>query len=152
MTPGRWDDLFLLLKRMDADIEDLYASRGVEGMRSRFVRPLIRLAHVGPLSITELARSLGGTHSAISQTVNAMKRAGFVSTSPGSDGRTQVVALTPTAQAVVPLLESEWIATEAVVAELDDDFGGAVTELSRRLGRALAERSMAQRLRDKLDA
>jgi len=151
-VPGRWDRLFQLLKEMDADIEALYTRRGVTGMRSRFVRPLIRLSHEGPMTISALAQSLGTTHSATSQTVAAMRRAGFVTSAPGTDGRTQVVSLTPEAGALVPLLEAEWRATEAVVAALDDELDGAVTALSARLGEALARRSMSERLDDELGA
>lgn len=149
-APGRWDSLFALLKRMDDDIEQLYVRRGVEGVRSRFVRPMIRLRHDGPMTISALAASLGATHSATSQTVAAMKRAGFLTSAPGEDGRTQVLSLTPRAVELVPLLESEWRATEAVVAALDDELGGAVTDLSAALGRALAARPMSQRLEEEL--
>lgn len=148
---GRWDTLFRLLKQMDAEVEQLYARLGIDGMRSRFVQPLIRLAHEGPLTISALAKSLDATHSAASQTVAAMKRAGFVSSEPGTDGRTQVVSLTPKAREIIPVLEAEWRATESVVARLDDELDGAVTTLAERLERALAERSMSRRLADELD-
>lgn len=149
--PGRWDDLFALLKEMDSAIEELYVRRGVDGMRSRFVRPLIRLSHDGPSTISQLADSLGSTHSATSQTVAAMSRAGLVISEPGADGRTKVVRLTGRARDLVPLLEAEWRATEAVVADLDDELGGAVSELSGRLREALHGRTMTQRLDDQLD-
>ncbi len=149
--PGRWDTLFSLLKQMDSDIEDLYVRRGVEGVRSRFVRPMIRLAHEGPLTIAALAASLEATHSATSQTVQAMKRAGFATSTPGTDGRTQVVSLTEQGADLVPLLEAEWRATEAVVAALDDELDGAVTALSTRLAQALEARPMGQRLDEQLD-
>ena len=149
--PGRLDDLFRVLKQMEEDIESLYVRRGVEGMRSRYVRPLIKLFHEGPVTISALAASLGATHSATSQTVAAMKRAGFVTTAPGDDGRTQMVSLTSPAIELVPLLESEWRATEAVVAALDDELEGGITALSAGLVRALARRSMGQRLDDELE-
>lgn len=135
---------------MDAEIERLYERRGADGMRSRFVRPLIRLAHEGPMTISALAESLGGTHSAVSQTVAAMKKAGFVTSEPGHDGRTQVISLTPRATALVPLLEAEWRATEAAVAALDDELGGAVSTLSSDLARSLHRRSLSERLEDEL--
>lgn len=147
---GRWDLLFRLIKQMDSEIENLYERRGVEGVRSRFVRPLIRLTHDGPMTISELALSLGGTHSAVSQTVAAMKNAGLVTSEAGVDGRTQVLSLTPRATQLVPLLEAEWRATEAVVAHLDDELGGAVTTLSSALQRSLADRSMTERLEAEL--
>lgn len=149
-VPGRWDGLFAVLRQMDREIELLYERRGAHGVRPRFVRPLIRLAHEGPLTISELAQSLGATHSAMSQTVAAMKKGGFITAEPGSDGRTRVLALTPRAKELVPLLEAEWRATEAVVARLDDELGGAVTRLSQDLQRSLERRSMLERLEDEL--
>lgn len=147
---GRWDTLFALLKQMDAEIESLYERHGAEGVRSRCVRPCIRLAHEGPMTISALAQSLGATHSATSQTVAAMKVAGYVHAEPGTDGRTQVLSLTARARELLPLLEAEWRATDAVVASLDDELDGAVSRLGEDLGRSLARRSMSQRLDDQL--
>ena len=148
---SRWDHLFALIKQMDREIEELYVQRGVAGMRSRFVMPIIRLSHEGPLTVSQLAKSLGSTHSATSQTVTAMKRHGFITSAPGTDARTQVVALTDYARELVPLLEAEWRATNAVTDELDDELGGTVTALSERLGAALESRSMTTRLNDHLE-
>lgn len=149
---ARWDRLFALISQMDREIEELYVRRGAEGMRSRFVRPLIRLAHQGPLTVSQLAESLGSTHSATSQTVAAMKKHGFLTSAPGPDARTQVLSLTERARELVPLLEAEWRATNAVVAELDDELGGAVTTVSQRLGEALEAKSMTARLDAHLDS
>ena len=149
-SPSRWDGLFALQRRMDAEIEDLYVRRGVAGVRSRFVRPLIRLAHDGPQTISTLAASLGQTHSATSQTVAAMRREGLVETAPGADRRSQVVALTQRSRDALPLMEAEWRATNAVVAALDDELGGAVTALIAALEEALDRRSMTERLDEAL--
>lgn len=149
---SRWDRLFALIKQMDQEIEELYVRRGVDGIRSRFVMPLIRLAHEEPLTVSQLAHSLESTHSATSQTVTAMKKQGFLTSSPGSDARTQVLTLTDHARELIPLLEAEWRATNAVVADLDDELKGAVTALSENLSAALSQRSMSARLDHQLDA
>lgn len=133
---------------MNSQIEALYARHGADGIRPRFVRPLVRLAHDGPMTISDLARSLAATHSATSQTVTAMKKADLVAAEPGPDARTQVVALTERATALVPLLEAEWRATDAVVARLDDELDGAVTHLTEGLTRRFDHRTMAERLDD----
>lgn len=135
---------------MDGEIEGLYVRRGIEGVRARFVRPLIRLAHEGPMTISALAQSLSGSHSATSQTVAAMKSSGFLTSEPGADGRTRVLSLTTRAREIVPLLEAEWRATATVVAGLDDELAGAVIALSRALNNSLADRSMSQRLEAEL--
>ena len=104
---------------MEAGISALYAERGVGTLRPRFAYPLIRLAHTGPLTIKELAASLGLTHSALSQTVSALRTQGLVASGPGPDARTRVVELTPRGRELVPFLQDEWRATEAAAAELD---------------------------------
>ncbi len=143
---GRWDALFALLRRLDADIEAFYERRGVPGMRSRFALPMIRLAHDGPLTIRDLAASLDRTHSAVSQTVAAMRAAGFVETVPGPDARTRLVDLTERGRGLVPLLEAEWRATEAAVAELDEEGGIPLSRIVADLTATVAARPMSERL------
>lgn len=143
---GRWDALHTLLAALDAEIESLYRERGIDGVRPRFVLPLIRLAHTGPLTIRQLAESLGRTHSATSQTVAAMRQEGLVSSTPGPDARTRRVELTERARALVPFMEAEWRATEAAVAELDDEVTPPLSEVVTELRRALRSRPMRERV------
>lgn len=131
---------------MDAEIEQVYVERGIEGVRPRFVYPLIRLAHTGPLTIRELAESLGRSHSAISQTVAAMRNAGLVTSEPGPDARTRRIDLTDRGRSLVPFLEAEWRATHSTVAELDGEVPYAMTAVVEEVRRALERRSMRQRI------
>ncbi|MEI5032003.1 MarR family transcriptional regulator [Streptomyces sp. S1A(2023)] len=131
---------------MDAEIEQVYIERGIEGVRPRFVYPLIRLAHTGPLTIRELAESLGRSHSAISQTVAAMRNAGLVTSEPGPDARTRRIDLTDRGRSLVPFLEAEWRATHSTVAELDGEVPYAMTAVVEEVRRALERRSMRQRI------
>ncbi|MGC4955932.1 MarR family winged helix-turn-helix transcriptional regulator [Actinomadura citrea] len=151
-TPGRWHALHTLLTGLDAQIESLYTDRGIRGVRPRFAYPLIRLAHTGPLTIRELAASLDRSHSAMSQTIAAMRREGLVDSEPGTDARTRRVTLTDRGRALVPFLESEWRATEAAVAELDDEVPHALSAVVTELERALARRPMKERILSHLDA
>nr|WP_206441662.1 MarR family transcriptional regulator [Streptomyces boncukensis] len=135
---------------MDAEIEEVYAARGIQGVRPRFAYPLIRLAHTGPLTIRELARSLRRSHSAISQTVAALRTEGLVTSEPGPDARTRRIDLTERGRALVPFLEAEWRATHAAVAELDAEVPHALTAAVGEVRRALERRSMRQRIGDHL--
>ncbi|GAA2467110.1 MarR family winged helix-turn-helix transcriptional regulator [Streptomyces macrosporus] len=148
--PDPWQSLHELLAAMDAEIEQVYVERGIEGVRPRFAYPLIRLAHTGPLTIRELAESLGRSHSAISQTVAAMRKEGLLTTEPGPDARTRRVDLTERGRSLVPFLEAEWRATHATVAELDAEIPYALTTVVEDLRRALERRSMRQRILDHL--
>jgi DNA-binding MarR family transcriptional regulator len=105
---------------MDHDIARLYDERGVRGVRPRFAMPFIPLGRRGAMTIRELAAALEVTHSAMSQTVSALRREGLVRSIPGADARTREVALTERAQQLLlPFLEAEWPATEQAVAELE---------------------------------
>ncbi|WP_307849517.1 MarR family winged helix-turn-helix transcriptional regulator [Qaidamihabitans albus] len=145
-SPGRWQALHDLLAALDAEIESVYTERGITGVRPRFAYPLIRLAHTGPLTIRELARSLDRTHSAMSQTVAAMRREGLVRSEPGPDARTRRVALTRRGQDLVPFLEAEWRATEAAVVELDDEVPHPLSAVVAELEAALERRPMRERI------
>ncbi|MGZ4460937.1 MAG: MarR family winged helix-turn-helix transcriptional regulator [Nocardioidaceae bacterium] len=131
---------------MDDDIARLYAERGVEGIRPRFVMPLIRLGHQGAMAIQDLAAALHVTHSAMSQTVSALRREGLVRSTPGADARTREVTLTERARTVVPFLEAEWRATEKAVAELEAEVPYPLSQVVRDLEAALARRSFHDRI------
>jgi DNA-binding MarR family transcriptional regulator len=136
---------------MDDDIAALYAERGVEGVRPRYTMPLIRLGHRGPMTIRELARAFEVSHSAMSQTVSALRREGLVRTNPGADARTREVALTPRARKLLPFLEAEWRATERAVAELDEEIPYALSQVVADLAAALEREAFRDRITKHLD-
>ena len=149
---GYWRQLRRLQEEMDAEIGRLYADRGLAGVRPRFAYPLIRLAHRGPLSIRDLAAGLELTHSAVSQTVSAMRAQGLVRTEPGPDARTRVVHLTDRARQLVPFLEAEWRATEEAVAALDAELPAGLADYVAAMRAGLSERSFRDRIADRLPA
>ncbi len=146
LTQGRWDRFFAVLHRIDAEIERLYERSGRDEMRSRFALPLLEIAHGGPATIKDLALSTKQTHSAMSQTIDAMKRAGLVEARVGEDARTRIIHLSSAGKGVVPLVEREWRATEAAVAELDDALSVSLNSIATELEAALASRSAHDRL------
>jgi DNA-binding MarR family transcriptional regulator len=73
---------------------------------------------MGPLSIRELARAVGVTHSAASQTAAQMARAGLLTLQPGADARQHIASLTARTRQLLPLIEAEWAATDLATAEL----------------------------------
>ncbi|MEV1296039.1 MarR family transcriptional regulator [Pseudonocardia sp. NPDC049635] len=136
---------------MEAEIEEVYTARGLRGVRPRYAYPLIRLAHTGPLTIRELAESLGHTHSAVSQTLAGMRREGLVSSEPGADARTRRITLTEHGRSLVPFLEAEWRATEGAVAELDDEvMPTALSVAVTAMEAALRRRSLTERISDRM--
>ena len=136
---------------MDADIARIYAEHGVHGVRPRFSMALIRLHHLGPMTISDLAREVEVTHSAMSQTITVMRRHDLVTTTPGADARTRLVSLTERGRRLVPLLEAEWRATEAAIAELEREIPYPLTRVVADLAEALRRRSFHDRLLRHLD-
>jgi DNA-binding MarR family transcriptional regulator len=149
---SRWRPLRLLLAAMDDDIAELYAERGVAGVRPRYAMPLIRLAHRGPMTIQELAAALEVTHSAMSQTVSALRRDGLVASTPGPDARTRLVEPTDQGRELVPFLEAEWRATEGTLAELEEEVPYPLSQVVRDLQAALERVSFHDRIVQRLDA
>jgi DNA-binding MarR family transcriptional regulator len=148
---SRWRPVRLLLAAMDRDIAVLYEERDLADIRPRFAMPLIRLARRGPMTIRQLADSLDVTHSAMSQTVSALRRQGLVRSLPGSDARTREIDLTKRARDIVPFLEAEWRATESAVAELEDEIPYPLTRVVDDVKAALARRSFHDRIVGHLD-
>ena len=72
---SRWRPVFRLLSDMDDEIARVYADNGIEDLKPSWVLEIVRLHARGPMTIAELARSVGRTHSALSQKVAAMRAA-----------------------------------------------------------------------------
>ena len=147
-----WRPLHVLLAAMDRDIARLYDERGVTGLRARYVLPLVRLARRGPMTIRQLADSVGVTHSAMSQTVSAMRREGLVrSVEGGEDARTREVTLTRKGKGLVPLMEAEWRATEQALAGLEAELPYPMSQVVRDIEAALARRPFHDRIVEGLE-
>jgi DNA-binding MarR family transcriptional regulator len=148
---SQWRPLHELLERLDAEIGRIYTDRDVKGLKPSYVRELLHLHTKGPMTITELAESVGRTHSALSQKVSSMRTAGLVRTVPGTDARSKNVALTAKAKKIVDLLAAEWRATEAAIAELEAEIPYAMAQVVRDVEAALARKSFHDRITEKLE-
>jgi DNA-binding MarR family transcriptional regulator len=147
---SRWRPLRLLLEAMDADIAAVYAQAQIDGLKPSFVMELLRLHARGPMTIAELARSVQLTHSAESQKVAAMRAAGWVRTTAGTDARSKQVALTAKAARITGRLAAEWRATEAAIAEIEAEIpyplSRVVTDIEEALQRTSFHDRIARRL------
>jgi DNA-binding MarR family transcriptional regulator len=139
-----------LLDDMDDSIARVYARAGRGRVRPRFAAPLLHLDRHGPSTVTALAQHMEVTHSAMSQTVAAMARAGLVELTMGSDARTRVAALTDEARAMLPFVRAAWRATEATVRELDAEVPYPLLRVVADLRVALEKTSFEERLVSRL--
>ncbi|MEV5499823.1 MarR family transcriptional regulator [Nonomuraea fuscirosea] len=145
-----WRPLRQLQASMDADIARIYTGERITGLKPSFVMELLRLHARGPMTITELAESVGRTHSALSQKVAAMRDAGWVHTVEGEDARSKKVMLTDQSRAVVDRLAAEWRATEAAVAEIEREIPYPLSRVVTDIERALERKSFHDRIAEKL--
>ena len=147
---GRWRPVFRLLSDMDDEIARVYVDNGIEDLKPSWVLEIVRLQARGPMTIAELARSVGRTHSALSQKVAAMRAAGWLETVAGRDARSKTVTLTPKAERVAALLAAEWRATEAAISELEAELPYPLTQVAEDISAALARKSFHDRIAEKL--
>ena len=147
---SRWRPLRLLQAAMDAEIASIYAEAKISGLKPSFVMELLRLHARGPMTITELARSVQLTHSAASQKVAAMRAAGWVRTTPGSDARSKKVTLTAKARRVTGRLAAEWRATEAALADMETEIPYPLSRVVTDVEQALQRKSFHDRIAEKL--
>jgi DNA-binding MarR family transcriptional regulator len=136
-----------VLELLDGDVARVYDELGLTGYRPRF-SPVVRaIVAMGPLSIRDLARAVGVTHSAASQTVAQMARAGLLTLEPGADARQRIASLTARCRALLPLIEAEWAATDLAAAELEAELPVALTDILLLAERAVVSRPMHTRIR-----
>src|ERR1700722_9055340 len=143
---SQWRSLRLLQQAMDADIARIYAEAQIEGLKTNWVMELLRLHHSGPMTITELAESVERTHSAMSQKVAAMRKAGWVRTSQGTDARSKKITLTTKATRIISQLAAEWRATEAASAELEAELPYPLSQVVTDMETALRRKSFHDRI------
>lgn len=139
-----------LLDLLEADVTAVYADLGMAGFRPRFTPVIRTLAASGPGSIRELAEATGVTHSAASQTVAELVKAGLVVVAPGADARRRVVRLTPEGERLLPALDAEWAATTAAVAAFEAELSVPLSRLVGEALDALRRRPMRERIREVL--
>jgi DNA-binding MarR family transcriptional regulator len=149
---SRWRPVFRLLSDIDDEIARVYADNGIEDLKPTWVLEIVRLHARGPMTIAELARAVGRTHSALSQKVAAMRAAGWVATSQGRDARSKKVTLTPKAERAAALLAAEWRATEAALTELEAELPYPLTRVAQDIRSVLDGKSFHARVTGHLSA
>ncbi|MFC4149720.1 MarR family winged helix-turn-helix transcriptional regulator [Micromonospora mangrovi] len=137
-----------VLDLLDGDVAAVQADLGLTDYRPRF-SPLVRvLVADGPLPIRDLATRVGVTHSAASQTVAQMHRAGLVTLTPGRDARQRVVTLTDRAHTLLPAIEAEWAATTTAMRQLDTELPVPLADELSAVLAALRRRPLRARIAD----
>ncbi len=149
---SRWRPVYRCCPDMDDEIAQVYAENGIDDLKPTWVMEIIRLHVRGPMTIAELARSFGRTHSALSQKVAAMRAAGWLETEPGEDARAKMVSLTPKAERIAAQLAAEWRATDAAMAEIEAEIPYPLSQVAADIRAVLARKSFHDRITERLAA
>jgi len=134
-----------LIDRLDGDVQAAYAAAGLD-YRPRYT-PIVRaLIDLGPSSIREIADHAGMTHSAVSQTVDVMRRGRLLRRVSGPDARESRLAASSDLEAIIPLLSDFWRATNSAAEALDAELEVSLARAIDAAHDALDQRSFAERI------
>ena len=137
-----------VLERMDADVARTLADLGITDYRTVFSAVVRSVTETGPVTIRDLASTLGITHSAASQRVAEMRRRGLVELVPGTDARERLVHLTDLARSLKPALDAEWEATDVAFEALNTELTASLSQVVTEMEAALDRRSFRDRIAD----
>lgn len=143
--------LRVLLGNLDGDLARIYEREAPE-FRPRFFPVFELLLEVETASVGEIAERLQVSQPAATQTLNEMKRLGYLDQEPGKDRREKRLRLTDKAHALAERLAPLWAAVEASRAELEGELAHPLTETIREANAALQRESFAKRIARHLDA
>lgn len=134
-----------LIEMLDGAVEESYVKAGLD-YRPRYTPVMRLLIAQGPAPIKAIAAQAGITHSAASQTVSEMAKRGLVEMRRGRDGRERIAALTPVAEAMIPVLGIRWAATNAAARTLDEELSSPLSAVLREAIAVLERRPFGERI------
>jgi DNA-binding MarR family transcriptional regulator len=139
-----------LSERLDADARRVYAEAGI-AFEQRWLGVLDLLSAGAPLTVGEIAASLGISHPSVSQTRQSLAKAGLIAweRDPG-DARRRRLRLTAAGAALVERLRPIWAVLDEAAIELDREAGGvtgALQKLEDALQRGSIHARAARRLK-----
>ena len=139
-----------LIELLDGDVEQAYRDLGLP-YRPRFTPVVRALMESEPRSIRDIADHSGLTHSAVSQTVAEMSRAGLVSLVwDKADGRARLARLTERCRGMLPRLKRQWDATNSAADGLDQELSGSLREVVTEAIAALERSPFRKRIEKRM--
>lgn len=131
-------------------VDQVYREHGI-GLQARWFPVLRLLEQRGPLSVGEIAREIGLTHSAISQMATKLIKGGWLQRVPSQgDRRQRVLALTPRCQeelrAARPLWQAMRASVERRIMDIGVDLLGALTQYEASLDEQPLPADVARRV------
>lgn len=139
-----------LSERLDRDVSKLYSGADAN-FEPRWYPVVTLLAEEEPLSVTEIAATLGLSHPAVSQVVSQLTKEGLVKATPDkNDERRRLLTLTAKAHNLRQDLEPLWGAIGSATKELIDEEAPGLLTLLGELDKALNKKSLGDRVHEHL--
>ncbi|WP_394830210.1 MarR family transcriptional regulator [Pendulispora rubella] len=145
MRSGLGTMLRRLVALLDGDVERVYGNAGLD-FRARYYPVFQALSREEACTIRAIALQSGLTHSALSQTITEMRKAGLVTVTPGEDARERNVELSPKGKLVMAELQPYWEAIAAAADALDAELDGSLFRALEGAADALEQRSFYDRI------
>lgn len=140
-----------LSERLDRDVAKLYADADAH-FEPRWFPVVTLLAEEEPLSVTQIAATLGLSHPAVSQVVSQLTKEGLIKATPDqNDERRRLLTLTAKAHSLRQDLEPLWQAIGVATKELIDEEAAGLLTLLGELDKALDKKSLGDRVHEHLD-
>lgn len=150
LGPGLGTQLRMVIAKLDGDVQALYDSMGVP-FRPRFFPVVQHLIQRGPCTVTTIARVIGVSQPAATQTVAEMAKVGLVDVAAGADARERLVSLTIRGQQAAEQLRPLWQAISEAAADLNCELPYPLSKALAATLEALGRESFADRVRRKMN-
>ena len=138
-------------ERLQRDVSRIYSELDMD-FEARWFILLYALGERSPQPVTELARDAGLSHQAVGQIARTMIGNGLVrETSDRRDERKRLLQLTAAGRRLIDRLRPIWAEIRAANAALLAEVGADLLTDLARIEEALAARSMAERVRARID-
>ncbi|GLR71001.1 MarR family winged helix-turn-helix transcriptional regulator [Agaribacter marinus] len=139
-----------LSEQLDLAVEQVYRDQGIP-FKPRYFPIATALLEDGAMSIKRLAEKTGVSHSAVSQTVAAMKRDGWLASISGDDRREKLISLSALMQSELGQLERIWLAVAKAATSLDNDLDNSLFSSILKAGELLEDNSFYSRINKGLE-
>ncbi len=138
-------------ERLQADATRIAAAHGATVQSSGQYPFLLAIDRFGPLTIGELAESVGITQPGATRAVAQLAKLGLVKARPGRDDQRQrIISLTAKGQRQVDFGKREvWPEVEAAVADLCDPLSGPLLDQLAALEDGLTAKPLERRVKAK---
>lgn len=141
--------LRLLIAALDDAVEQSYRDAGVN-FRPRFYPYFRLMIACDSVSVGECVTGLGFTQPAATQTLQVMQREGLIEPIAGKDRRERRFALTASARAIIPQLETIWAAIAEAAQALDATLPHPLAETVNAALQQLERQSFGELIKQEL--